>query len=84
MEVGPAREIIWGDNPDFEILEERQTGSSRWSIHYRTILKRKDGKFFEVKYSKGATECQEERPFEYTKAEFTEVFPVEKVITVYE
>ena len=47
-------------------------------------LVRKYNKFFSVIYSVGATEQQDEQAFEYSDAKFTEVFPVEKTITIYE
>jgi hypothetical protein len=37
---------------------------SRWSIQYRCIFEDK-GKFFEAYYSEGATEMQDESPWEY-------------------
>jgi len=80
-----AREIIFDDDEDFRLVETEQLTNSRWSLHYRTVVKRTaDGKFFATVYSKGATEYQEERPFDNDPPVFTEVFPVEKTITVYE
>ena len=87
LELTPekAREIIFGDDIDFDVIEDKIYSTSRWSLHYKVIVKRiSDGKFFLSKYSKGATEGQEERPYEYNKPVFEEVFPVEKTITVYE
>lgn len=39
--------------------------TSRWSIHHRCVFKDVDGKFYEARYSVGATESQDERPWEY-------------------
>ena len=78
-----ARLVIWGDHDTIELVEEKQTGNSRWSINFRAVVK-KDDEFYEVTYSRGATEQQDEQPFEYTDAFFTEVFPKEKTIIVYE
>lgn len=80
-----AREIIYGDHPDFETIKEQIVGQRRWCVEKKWIGKRKDGKFFTVKYDEGATENQDEGPFEYDKeVVFTEVFAVEKTIVVYE
>lgn len=80
-----AQAIIWGDSLDFEVIEDKPTGNSRWSQIHQIIIKRlSDNKFFKDKYSIGATEHQEENPYEYSEPNFTEVFPVEKVVIVYE
>lgn len=51
------------DLPDSAILDEI-TDTSRWSIHHRIIFAYQ-GKFWETYYSEGATEMQDERPWEY-------------------
>ena len=58
---------------------------TRWAIVYRRVFKFQE-KFYESIYSVGATECQDERPYEYDpdEIECKEVFPVQKTITVYE
>lgn len=38
--------------------------TSRWSIYHKIIFN-DNGKFYETYYSEGATECQEETPWEY-------------------
>lgn len=79
-----ARELEWGSAPDYEVVENVLYDNSRWALHYRLTIKRKsDGKFFQATYRRGATESQDERPFEYTDPIFTEVYPVQKTITVY-
>lgn len=59
--------------------------TSRWSIHYERVFKH-DGKFYRTYYSVGATESQDESPYEYEPdmIECGEVKPVEKVVIVYE
>jgi hypothetical protein len=80
-----GRMIVYGDSEDFNIVEEKITSVSRWSIHYRIVIARKtDGKFFVGTYSKGATESQEEHPFDYSEPNFVEAVAVSKNITVYE
>ncbi|ATO52133.1 hypothetical protein BrL25_19035 [Brevibacillus laterosporus DSM 25] len=58
---------------------------SRWSIHHDIIFKWIDGKYYSTGYSVGATECQDERPWEYeNEVECTEVHQVEKMVKVWE
>lgn len=59
-------------------------GRNRWSIQHRRVFKF-DGKFYETFYSVGATECQEEHPYQYDPdvIECKEVFPQEITTTVY-
>lgn len=80
-----AREIIYGDHPDFTEIENHYIDVSRWEIHYRTVVLNKlTNKFYQVYYSKGATEIQDTQPFEFdTEVVFEEVFPAHEVITVY-
>lgn len=49
--------------PDDAILDEI-TDTSRWSIHHRIVFSYQ-GKFWETYYSEGATEMQDESPWEY-------------------
>ncbi len=47
--------------------------TSRWSIHHRIVFDN-NGKFYQAYYSEGATECQDESPWEYEdEIECTEV-----------
>lgn len=80
-----GRSIVWDDHDDFEKVETNIVDVTRWSVVYENIYKQKsNGKFFRTSYSVGATESQDEQPYEYVKeAVFTEVFPVEKLVTVY-
>lgn len=43
---------------------------SRWSVHKRAVVE-KDGKFYEMYFSVGATEMQDEGPFDYAGDEVT-------------
>lgn len=40
------------------------TDTSRWSIHYEMVFSY-DDKYYSVVYRRGATESQDEQPFEY-------------------
>lgn len=70
---------------DVPVVDEQIVGHSRWSIEYEQIFEH-GGKFYRTSFSKGATEYQDEQPYEYDedKIECQEVVPVEKVVTVYE
>ena len=68
-----------------KIVENKITENTRWSVCFDLIFEC-DGKFYKTDYSKGATESQEESPFQYADEmiECDEVVPVQKTITVYE
>lgn len=74
-------ELLEEDN----YVEHSISDTSRWSVHYDWVFEH-DGKFYESSYSVGATEQQEEYPYEYDgdEIECREVVPVKKTITVYE
>lgn len=60
------------DLPYSAILDEI-IDTSRWSIIHKIIFA-DNGKFYSTTYSEGATEMQDERPWEYdNKVECTEV-----------
>lgn len=87
-----AREMAWssvGDDWKEEgvekVVENELIDTSRWSNIHRLTLQ-VGGKFYQADYSVGATEGQDESPFEDDgdEVEFKEVFAREKTITVYE
>ena len=68
-----AREMVFGDSEEGKLVEQRITGTSRWSVNHEAIILYQ-GKYYRVRYSTGATEQQEERPFEDVDyAKFVEV-----------
>lgn len=78
-----ARDIIWQDNEDgVELIVDDLIDTTRWSEVHNVVIK-KDGRFYQDTYSVGATEMQDESPWEYSEPCFTEVFPVEKTVIVY-
>ena len=82
-EIG--QQIAWGDSADFTLLEDKITSHGRWTVTHCVIVQRNtDFKYFRSYYSVGATECQDQQAYEYNKAVFEEVVPVQKTITVYE
>ncbi len=86
LKPSEGRNIVFGYDKNFTQIENEIVDHSRWSVHHRIVVQRKsDQKFFVGYYSDGATESQDEDPYEYDEfAEFTEVKPVEKTVIVYE
>jgi len=77
-----ACDILNGDSEYKSILEEF-IGNGRWSLHYRLVFE-KDGMFYETSYSRGATESQDEQPFEYQdEVKCKRVYPYQKTTTDY-
>jgi len=77
--------LAWEDHEDdVKIITNELTSTSRWSLFYDLIFKYQ-GKFYRSTYSKGATEQQDERPYEYEgdEIECSEVYPVEETVIVY-
>lgn len=67
-----------------DTVDDVITGTSRWSIHHRRIF-RHEGKLYETLYRVGATEIQDEGPYENLSGdiECPEVVAQEKTVTVY-
>ena len=67
-----------------ETIKDEIIDNNRWSIIHERIFKW-EGKFYKTTYSVGATEIQDECPYEHDEAliECPEVEPVPEVIIVY-
>lgn len=66
------------------IVQDRIINNSRWSIIHEIVFFH-DGKFYRSTYSVGATEIQDERPWEYTdEVDCVEVHQVEKLVKVWQ
>ena len=69
----------------YSAIVNKITDTSRWSIHHYIVFE-DEGKFYSTNYSEGATECQDERPWEYddeidcVEVELKEVTKLEWVI----
>lgn len=80
-----ARNIVYEDHEDFEVISDEIHDERRWVNCHEVIVKRiSDGKFFRSHYEVGKTESQDQRPYEYDDPTFHEVFKTTKTITVYE
>lgn len=82
----------WGDGlgehypVNFKLVHAKLIDTSRWSTIYERVYEDlATGKFYHTTYRQGATECQDERPYEYDgeEIEFTEVRPIDVITTEY-
>ena len=61
-----AREAVYGDHEDFDVVVNELVETTRWSVCYEAVLKHKPyGVHYLVNYRRGATEGQDESPFEH-------------------
>lgn len=58
------QEIAYDDYSEANLIEDNIVEVSRWSIIHEIIFEYKE-KFYKSSYSKGATEMQDESPYEY-------------------
>ena len=71
------------DLPDGAI-KDTIINTSRWSVHHEIIFAY-NGKFYKTNYTVGATEMQDESPWEYLEnVDCVEVQVVEKTVKVWE
>lgn len=79
-----GRLILWGDHEDWQEVKGTKhiTDNGRWSIYRVAVFKHlPTGKHYEFGWSVGATESQDESPFEYDEPTPIEVVAEEVVIT---
>ena len=76
------KDSLW--KSDAETIYNIITGHGRWSVHHERVF-RHDGKFYLTTYSVGATESQDESPYEYDddEIECVEVHPIQVEVTKY-
>lgn len=79
------RDMVFGDfDPEeYKVQENEFVGTTRWSILYSLVFTElSTNKSYMTSYSVGATECQDESPFEYDDDEITctEVYPREVTV----
>lgn len=82
---GDLQDMAWGDTPEgYEVMVNMIVDSSRWATQHSLVFRHGD-RFFETIYSQGATEQQDESPFECDPEmiECVEVYPVTETITTY-
>ena len=78
-----ARAVVWDETDDWEAASPKEIiDTTRWSnVLYRVFRHIPTGKFYEFSWSVGATEMQDERPYEY-EDEITPEEVVQEVVTV--
>lgn len=80
-----ACEVAFGDSPDFDVVRDEIVDHSRWTVAHTVVVRRKsDQKLFISHYSVGATESQDQSPYEYDEPEFYEAREVTKTVSDYE
>ena len=76
----PSKELqnaVYQDSAVLETVKTTLIDCTRWSLVYEFVFKEiETGKLYLTDYSTGATESQDESPFEYA-AEFEECYEVE-------
>lgn len=74
--------VLWHD--EGRVIKDEIYDTSRWSVHHELIFEL-DGGTYQTTYSVGATECQDERPWEYDGdlIEVTPVHQIEKTVKVW-
>lgn len=79
-------DLAWEDYDDkvVELISTKLVDTTRWGVVYDQIFKFED-KFYSTSYRVGATEIQDESPYEWEDDEIdcVEVVPTEKTIIVY-
>lgn len=82
LTVGECENLL---NENFATsIEKNIVTTSRWSTYYDVVFKIGD-KFYKTSYSEGATEMQDESPYQHSGEweEVTEVVPTEVVTIMY-
>lgn len=78
------RSILYGDSDVGAVISDEVTDNSRWSI-YHDLFFTYEGKTYRTGYSIGATEMQDEFPWEYdSEVECIEVHKVQRLVDVWE
>lgn len=59
-----AESIVYNDNEDYKEVEVSIIGQGRWNTQFKGIYKHiPTDKHFQIYFSKGSTECQDEELF---------------------
>lgn len=69
-----------------EVVSDTLTGRTRWSVIYTLVFRDlTDNKYYQINYSTGATELQDERPFDNDQntIQCHRVQPMQELVTVY-
>lgn len=77
-------ETLNDEGKQYTVKVNKIVGNTRWATEHELVFEA-DGRFYETSYRRGATEYQDEAPFEYEgdMIECREVIPVEVVAIEY-
>jgi len=80
-----ALDILYDETDKYQIIEDKYVENTRWSINSRLVIQDLETKkYYAAYHSKGATEYQDEEPWEDdNEVLFTEVFPEERTTIIY-
>lgn len=79
-----GRLLIRGDLEGWSTIETRIDSVSRWSINSSGVFFHElSGKYYGTYWSEGATEQQDERPFDYSLPNLVELRPEKTEIITY-
>ena len=85
VSVEEARRVVWEDTSDWKEVKRDIVDTTRWSNIYEGIFQHlPTGKYYSVSWSQGATEMQDEGPFEYDKDDIDFIEVEQNEITVVE
>jgi hypothetical protein len=80
------QDLIWDDydNEVFDVIYDKIIDTTRWSVVNEMVFRFQD-KFYKTSYSSGATESQDESPYEHEPdlIEVNEVVPREFTVIRY-
>lgn len=75
--------LVYGDMEGFVVVRSEITDTTRWSVLHTTIVREEaSGKLYQINWSKGATEYQDNGP-EFNTTDIPEVEACAKTITEY-
>ena len=87
IEQEVAQGLAYGDydNTIYDVISNKIVSKGRWTYRSELIIKTiADGRLWKSFYNQGATESQDESPYEYGEPKFKEVFPKQVEVTIYE
>lgn len=83
VSVEEARNVVWGDTSEWRTIKTEVVDTTRWSTIHEGIFEHiQSGKFYDVSWSVGSTEMQDERPFEYNTKDIDFIEVEEKEVWV--
>lgn len=83
LNSGEVQEIVFSENDDFDVIEHEVIGHWRHGTEETCVVKRlSDGKYFRIYYRDSVKESMEFKDMN-SGGTFKQVFPVEKLVTIF-